>query len=778
MFSNVQSNPSMNDPHRYGGTAPVVKNNGARRRSQLDAEKKKRLHGRLMNWFLQERDKQAANRMEQATDEDFYDGLQWSDEDAQALMERGQAPLVYNQIKPTINWMLGTERRTRIDGKVLPREEGDEEAAEVKTKLLKYLSDVNRTEFARSQAFRSQIIAGLGWMEDCINPDPTAELLATRFVDWKQVYHDSNATELDLSDGRYIFRWSWVDLDQAIAMCPEYKETLEAAAIDETQLGADEDDVWYMGSRVNNSSSGDYAGASRRGMGGGMVNCGRERVKLIECWYTMPASRKVVRSMDPEAKHLDGETFDPQDGDMARMHAEGFITVAQHQYQEMRCALMTEDVLLYEAKSPYRHNRFPLTPQWCYRRHRDGLPYGVVRDIRDAQIDYNKRASKALYILSTVRVIMESGAVNDINELRAEVARPDAIIEVQGKREFRIEQDKQLADQHIQLMLMNGQIIRDVGGVTDQNLGKDSDSLSGKAIGKLQDQGTIVTAALFDNKRLAVQIQTEKQLSLIEQFYTAPKVVRIIGENKPVEWLRLNQYDETEGKYLNDITKSKADFIVGEQDFRASMRQAMFESMMELVGKLPPEVGIKLLDMVIDFADVPNKEEIVARIRKINGQADPSRKPTPEEIAAQQAADAKAQELEQLNVDTARAQLAEIQAKVINLEAQAQRTAAETTKAVQAAVELGVRAAFQALQAGQVVGQMPGITPVADAILAGAGYEDKNGTPAPIPETGQPAMLPPPDQIDQTIPEMQQADGAMTGIETPAADSLIPPQPE
>jgi hypothetical protein len=777
MFSNVQSSKSMNDPNRYGGTAPVPANNGARRRSEAEVERKKRLHGRLWNWFLQERDKQAANRAEQAIDEDFYDGLQWSDEDAAALMARGQSPTVHNQIKPTINWMLGTELRTRTDGKVLPREEGDEEAAEVKTKLLKYISDQNRTVFARSQAFRSQIIAGLGWMEDCINTDPTAELLCTRFVDWKQVYHDSNAKELDLSDGRYVFRWSWVDLDQAIAMCPEYESILTAAALDENQMGADEDDVWYMGSRVNTATSGDYAGTARRGMGGGMVNCGRERVKLIECWYTMPASREIVRSMDPEAKHLDGEAFDPKDADMAQLKAEGFLTVARHNYQEMRCALMTENDLLYEGKSPYRHNRFPLTPQWCYRRHRDGLPYGVVRDVRDAQIDYNKRASKALFILSTVRVIMEKGAVDDINELRAEVARPDAIIEVNGRKEFKIENDKQLAEEHIKLMMIDGQSIRDVGGVTNQNMGKEDGDLSGKAIGKLQDQGTIVTAALFENKRLAVQIQTEKQLSLIEQFYTAPKVVRIIGENKPVEWLKINQYDQAEGKYLNDITKSKADFIVSEQDFRASMRQAMFESMMDLIGKLAPEVGLALLDMVIDFADVPNKEEIVARIRKLNGQADPSRKPTPDELAAQQDKDAKAQEMEQLNIDTLRSQLAKAQAETENVLAKAQQIAADTERTMADAIEKGVRAAYQAIQAGQIVGQMPGVTPVADAILAGAGYEDKGGTPAPIPEAE--GVMPMPEQQPmQQIPELQQADGAMQGIETAAADGLIQPQQE
>jgi hypothetical protein len=67
--------------------------------------------------------------------------------------------------------------------------------------------------------------------------------------------------------------------------------------------------------------------------------------------------------------------------------------------------------------------------------------------------------------------------------------------------DLKIEQDKQLAEEHIKLMIFDGQMIRDVGGVTDQNLGNAEGAMSGKAIGKLQDQGTIVTAPLFDNTR-------------------------------------------------------------------------------------------------------------------------------------------------------------------------------------------------------------------------------------------------------------------------------------
>lgn len=98
------------------------------------------------------------------------------------------------------------------------------------------------------------------------------------------------------------------------------------------------------------------------------------------------------------------------------------LRVVNKVMMRVRLAHMTVGDLLWEGPSPYRHNRFRFTPIWCYRRGRaDNLPYGMIRPIRDIQDDINKRASKALHILSSNKVIMDEGALPDgttIDELR------------------------------------------------------------------------------------------------------------------------------------------------------------------------------------------------------------------------------------------------------------------------------------------------------------------------------------------------------------------------
>ena len=149
-------------------------------KGDLDSDDKQELHRRLLSYYRQELDRQSENRFQMAIDEDYYDNIQWSEEEARTLKERGQAPIVYNVIAQTINWVIGSEKRGRSDFKILPREKEDTKPAELKTKLLKYLSDVNRLTFARSRAFEDAIKVGLGWLEDGAQDEDDGEAFASR----------------------------------------------------------------------------------------------------------------------------------------------------------------------------------------------------------------------------------------------------------------------------------------------------------------------------------------------------------------------------------------------------------------------------------------------------------------------------------------------------------------------------------------------------------------------------------------------------------------------
>ena len=109
--------------------------------------------------------------------------------------------------------------------------------------------------------------------------------------------------------------------------------------------------------------------------------------------------------------------------------------------------------------------------------------------------------------------------------------------------------------------------IQNVAGVTDDNMGRETNATSGIAIQARSDQGTIVTADIFDNFRLAFQLQGEIQLSLIEQFYDMAKTFRVTGGRNDLEFVSINRV-QPDGSVLDPITESEADYIVDAQDFR------------------------------------------------------------------------------------------------------------------------------------------------------------------------------------------------------------------
>lgn len=662
--------------------------------SNLDNEANRALHSKLLSWFFMEREKQSLNRMEMAMDADFYDNMQWDPQDSQDLRDRGQMPLVYNEVAPMVDWIIGTERRTRVDWKVLPRAEDDVKMADIKTKVLKYVSDVNRSSFARSRGFADAIKAGIGWIDSGARDDPTKDVLYNKYEDWRRVLYDSASVELDLSDARFLFRWAWVDEDVAILMYPERANQIRMA-VEKTNHNRDiswEEENWQSQNTLQSRHQGQlYASGT-----GVTINTKRRQVKIIEAQYRMPVMAKVVKSGP-----LKGAIVHPDDTSLHNALSLAGGSVVDRLIMRVHHAVMTEADLLSVEPSIYRHNRFSLTPIWCYRRSRDRLPYGVIRRVRDVQQDLNKRASKALFLLNTNQIIADEGAVDDWDTARDEVDRPDGLIVKKPGKAFEIRRDTDQATGQLQIMTMDAQAIQKSAGVSQENMGRQTNAVSGEAIKARQLQGSVVTTEPFDNLRLATQIDGENQLSLCEQFYSEDKVIRLTGSKGAIEWVKINQPEQQPDgsiRYINDITASMADFVVSEQDYAGTLRQVMFESLNQLATRLPPEVSLRIMTIAMEFSDLPNKDEVADSLRKITGERDPNKEMTPEE---QQQAQEQAQmqaEAMQIQRETAMTALEEQRAKVRELNAKAAKMEAEAQAAGGAGMDPAMQSQMHQIQ--------------------------------------------------------------------------------
>jgi len=646
----------------------------------LDDDKAQRRFRRVWSWWAYERIRQMDNRAERMLAHEFRDHNQWSDDEKFEVEDRGQDPTVFNLVKPALEWISGTERRTRVDYLILPTKPEGAKAAETKTKGFKYVTEVNNSRFSVSQAFDDAITSGLGWIEIGIRSDDADEPIYIGYEDWRNVWHDSHAKMLDLSDARYIFRAKWIDYDIAVAMFPDRKDAIRAAlAESDERFAADHD---YLDDDLDKWDSGDLDDLDGVYV---LPEARRPRVRLVSCEYKVPANVKVIRSTDPDDDlgSLEGTEYDPDNEFMAELVNGGHATIVDAVRMTMRKMIFCGKYVLQDSVRPYNHGMFSLVPIWGYRRKKDGMPYGVVLGMMDPQRDFNKRLSKARWILSSNQVMYQKGAIEDIDEFVDERDRPDGAMEVNDINGVKLRDQLQLAREHVMIMDLCKSMIEYVSGVTPDNRGIPTNAVSGEAIRARQEQGHVMTGPLFDNYLLAFQQAGRIILSLMEQYWTDKKTLRITGikqQGKPYEFVRIN-----DGLPENDIMANRADFVVSQDAYHASLRQAMFEEFGRLLDKLPPAIAILLLDWWIDLSDLPGKEVAVERIRQYNGQQDPSEDPDDPEVQARRKAEQALQQrrqaiedkLMQLEIDLKEAQVTKDQAQARKLIADARARLAE-----------------------------------------------------------------------------------------------------
>lgn len=690
----------------------------------LDSDEAQQERRKVEDWYLESTDGLAECFAQMALDHSYYDHLQWSEVEKQEMLARGQAPLVFNKCALTIDWITGTERRTRIDFQVKAKRKDGVEAAAVKTKLLKYQADTNLIGWNRSQAFKESAIGGIGWLESSIRGDMSQELVLHSHVPYQFMVWDLFSRKLDLDDCRHLTRKKWMDLDYALEHFQGREDILRQAArshaVSDEEFGAEMLDLPQPFRRY------DSRGAEivqRRWTSGMPINGStyRLRVPVRETWFRVPKRVQRIWGLD-----LPGVRFDPNDQDMVNAVQSGYASLSDAVSEDIRVHIWVPGGSLYRGLSPFRHGKFPYTPIWCRRRSDDGTPYGIIRGIRDAQDDYNKRRSKMLWLLSSNQLLMEEEAVDPdkIDDIKRNLAKPNGVVEFKNGalsgQKVKIERNIELAEAQTMLLEQDAAHIHDGSGVNREQLGRDTNATSGRAIFAKQQEGAVTTAELFDNLRLAVQLDGGKLLSLTQQYMTLPMQIRVTGDGQATidEWLEVNQPQMVDGQWQlhNDITKEDADFVVDQIDYRESVRAAQAEQLFDMLKVMPPEVQLDLLDLAIEMTDMPNREQIAERIRKLNGQAGPNDAENPD-AQAQQAARAQAQQQEQ------DMQLRERQAKAGLNEAGAQEKMARAKK-------LLLDAKGQSLDIAQLLEILLPLAPAADRLYHGTPPTENSNAPS------------------------------------------------
>jgi hypothetical protein len=600
----------------------------------------------------------------------MYDGTQWTEDDWNNAKTAGINPLTINRTFPIVNLLLGSQAINKFDITAKGRTQFDTETADMVTEGIKFILDQNDGEFLLSQAFKDQVVPGFGCLAPNLNPDPRKEKLRIAYRDWKEMWWDpfTNTPWLNPTTCRYVFHQRWVELSELEATFPEKSKEIE------DQFG------YLTGSALDTSMSmsnfmdeATIVEQERLALAGtDWADAKRKRVRPVELWY--PRFEKAWFAVFPDGRVIELTAKQRPEERYAIVHAAQEVVSAI--VRKIYASTFLNDMFLQEAvASPYPHDQFPFVPFVGYI-DRWGHPYGLPRQIRGQDEEVNKRRSMALALLKARRVMLEDDVVPNADRAKLQALYEEAnkldgfLVVGSGKlKSIAIAEQAQLMPAQIALLEQSEKEMQELVGANDDRRGLQTNATSGKAIEARQQAGAVMSASLFDNLRRSMKMLGDQLVANIQGFWTHEKVLRITDRLTAADkFVALNQPIQTKSGMVvikNNITQGKYDVIVSDAPMTDTVREQNMNLVIEWVKKSPPEVIPHLIHVAFELSNIPNKEQLLARIRPMLGIPPGDETLSAEEIkqkAIQQAAaQAKAQaEADALVKEEARLKLEQI----------------------------------------------------------------------------------------------------------------------
>lgn len=507
---------------------------------------------------------------EQQIAEKYYHGKQWTAEQIKKLKKRGQAPIFDNRIGRKIDFLVGVEQRMRRDPKGYPRNPDDEHSADIATACERFVCDVNRWPVVASDVINQGLIRGIGVCFVGIEPGRDGNDPVIKAVQTDRFFYDPRSMLPDFSDARYMGLHLWLDIDEAKERWPDMSDQLDQL-IDRSNSSTS----LILSDQDHSKAWADFEG---------------RRIRIVEFWQ----------------RTAKGWTFC---NFTSETQLDGGISPYVDEAGKPDCP--------YVAWSPYIDER--------------GDRYGVIRNMKPMQDEINHRRSKFLHLLSTKQLHIRRGTIDDIDEMRKQLARPDGIIEhdgdwgtttgivdhtqdIQGQSELLAQSQASLEN-----LGPNPGLIGKGGGVADQ---------SGRAILAQRDSGMTELSPVFERNRDWKLRVYRKVWSRIKQAWDAPKYIRVTDDEEAPKFLGINQYGQhpQTGQLMsqNVLADIDIDIIMEEGPNAITMNEELMQTLSQIGANpaVPPKV-------LIELSNAPNKDRLFKLIDEAGAQ-------NPEVMAMQQ----------------------------------------------------------------------------------------------------------------------------------------------
>jgi hypothetical protein len=159
---------------------------------------------------------------------------------------------------------------------------------------------------------------------------------------------------------------------------------------------------------------------------------------------------------------------------------------------------------------------------------------------------------------------------------------------------------------------INTQDMKDITGIHDATLGIRSNEVSGRAIQARQRQGNLANLTFHDNANAAIVEGGDVINQLIPQVYDSTRILRTLGEDQVVKFVRVN--DPMDPNAIN-LSTGHYDVAMTVGSSYATRRVEAAQAMMDAIQVWPDLMGIAG-DLVAKAQDWPGADKLAERLKK------------------------------------------------------------------------------------------------------------------------------------------------------------------
>lgn len=572
-------------------------------------------------------------RAERETDHDYYDGIQWTQDEINALGKNGRPVITNNRIKPKIDAIIGLCIQLHTDPKAYARTPKHNVDADAVTDVLKYIADKSDMRRLTGELAKDLSIYGLSVLKTLYKLNKKNEVeISIKRVPWNRFFYDPYSQRNDFADARYMGEVSWVDIEDAKATYPGNDELIEASMnMSDMYISDTYDDTGRIAWCDKN----------------------RRRIRIVECWYKK------------------GEEW--------------------YQCIFTRAGFLLEPIpskLVNEWGDTYK----PYSPISLHIR-RDGCRYGLVNQLRSLQDELNKRRSKALDFAISRKARISSRFEGREDEFKERLQDPAGII-VAERDEFDLIPNSEFSQGQFALLNESKNEIEASGvdaGVL--NLGDRASAKSLQArLSASNTQFVPFIEALSTQQRFIYEIVWQS----IRQYWTEEKWIRVTDDAQNTKFVALNRQvtnrdlavnqdpsltdnpdpylDEPSGELINNVSEMEIDIIIDQAPDSISVQQEQYQQLLELFGPLVnnnPTLQPIVLELLIQSSMLRDKDKLLKGLKSAQEQLAP----------AQQQQQQLKQIDAQIEMERKQAETAKIKADAVKKQTEAEKNIVEIQRA-------------------------------------------------------------------------------------------------